>query len=108
VRLAGAEADVPLIARWQATDDMTVRFTERQPLVLTLDQRFLDHFDLDGVQPRPVSSTADAAGLTLRFEAGGEPPFPVRLSLRPTRPGIAAWGLRIGRDRRDLVTVVLP
>ncbi len=108
VRVPGAEADVPLIARWQASDDMTVRFDGGAPLVIALDRGFLDHFDLTGVQPRPVSSVAEAGGLTLRFEAGGAPPFPVRLTLRPTRPGIAAWGLRVGGHRRDLVTLVLP
>lgn len=113
VQAGGATIDYPRIARWQSAEDASIRFapdTTGEVDVL-LSTRFAEAFDVEGVQPQPVSAGSTAAGHRLTFDLGtARGSKTVVLSLRPAHPGLPDRGtVRIGdAPPATLGFVILP
>lgn len=108
--LPGGTLDHPAIARWQTADSMSVRFTGGGPThTLTLSDAFSDAFEIRGVQPRPRSSEAVAAGLRLTFASDPDASPRATLFVTPRRPGMARYAVGIdGVPSETVGTLVLP
>lgn len=105
----GGEIDHPRIARWQASDEMTVRFVEGAGArSLLLSSGFVESFQIETVQPRPTRVEAVADGQVMHF-ASADGPVQVVLHLRPQHPGLARYRASInGGTAADLSTLILP
>ena len=107
--LEGGEMDYPRIARWAASDEMTVRLDQGSgERTLLLSNGFARSFQIESVQPQPVRVDAVPDGQRLRFASSGGP-AQIVLHLRPQSPGIARFRASIdGGAPQDLATLILP
>lgn len=107
--VAGGEIDVPRIARWQASDEITVRFAAGgRDRTLLLSPQFWRSFQVETLQPRPERMVTAVDGQTIHF-AAGKGPAEVVLHVRPHSPGLVRY--RIGIDGSApvaLSTLILP
>lgn len=108
--LGAGSLDYPRIARWQAVDELTVRFAaggaERS---LTLSPRFAESFALESALPEPLRVEAGPDGKRLVFRLVEGAPGQAVLQVRPSSPGIVGFAAAIDGQRPvPLSTVVLP
>lgn len=109
IAVAGGEVDAPRIARWQAANDLKVRFasdgSERR---LLLSPQFLHSFQIESMQPQPQRVTTSSSGQTIHFAASSGPAEAV-LHLRPQSPGLVRYRVAVdGSAPAELSTLILP
>lgn len=98
--------DYPQVSRWQAADDLSVRFAGGASEV-TLGEDFVELFAIESIQPQPDSATATADGIQYSFSssAGGA----VIFNLRARRPAFfRAGAVRLGDAEVRVRPLILP
>lgn len=107
--LEGGEIDHPRIARWAASDEMTLRLAEAVgERSLLLSAGFAQSFQIESIQPRPLRVEAVPDGQVMHFATTGGPAVIV-IHLRAQFPGVARYRVSIdGGAAQDLSTLVLP
>ena len=108
--LGGASIDYPRFTRWDAADEILVKFlpggAERR-LVLSPD--FAETFQLESVQPEPDRSEAGPDGEVMIFRMEPASPAEVTLHVRAQNPGMADIGAAIDDGAPvSLSTIVFP
>lgn len=105
----GGEIDLPRIARWQASDEMTVRFARGSgERTLLLSPQFSRSFQIESILPRPERVVADSDGHTFHFAAGDGQAEAV-LHLRSQSPGLVRYRIGIdGSTPTERSTLILP
>lgn len=101
--------DYPRIARWQASDELTVEFAATAgPRRLRLSPEFARSFQVEGVQPTPERVEATPEGQEMHF-AAADGPAQVVMHLRPQSPGLARYRASLnGGEALELWTLILP
>ena len=103
------ELDYPRVARWDSTSQLAATFTEERPRQrLLLTGELFDYFAIQSVQPTPARSHLTKDGHLLEFAAVGPPPYPVFLTLRPLRPGVARTRAELNGAPIEFKTWILP
>lgn len=106
---ASGVVTAPRVARSGANIEWTIDLTAPgTQAIVTLDNAFLDAFDLQRVQPRPQVERATLGGLELTFQLGQQGSRQLRLLVKPRGAGWVQPGLRVGRHSVTLSTLVLP
>lgn len=109
VHFSDAVAEIPRISRWEATDNITVRFTaEGDTREMTLSQPFFNTLGLERIQPEPEDNALTPGGQRFRFLADGSPPHVVAFDVRPDHFGWLRFDLTIGNETRPIRMLVLP
>lgn len=110
VAMAGGTVEYPRIARWQASEDITIKFAAAEgPRTVILGSSFAEQFQIESVQPRPVRSEAVQEGQRLTFDVANGAPGSVTLHIRPSDPGYVDFEMALdGRASSSLSIVVLP
>jgi hypothetical protein len=108
--LEGGTIDFPHIMRWEAADEIVVRFApgaaERS---LTLSSGFAEAFQIEDIQPQPSGSVAGAGGAVMMFETEAAAPAEVTLHVTPLKPGWPTVNASIGDGAAaSLSMLVLP
>lgn len=109
VAVEGGEIDLPRITRWQASDEMTVRFARGSgERTLLLSPQFSRSFQVEAVLPRPERVVAAPDGHTFHFAAGDGRAEAV-LHLRSLFPGLVRYRVGIdGSTPTERSTLILP
>lgn len=109
IRFDSAIVEIPRVTRWEASDDLSIRFTtaEAAPEV-TIAQPFFDLFSIERIQPEPEESVLAPSAQRLRFAAAGEPPHEVSVGIRSMHFGRANFDMTIGGKTRSVGILVLP
>lgn len=108
-RSAAGEVEYPMIARWEATDELVVTFApggSEHRMALSPD--FSRYFQVEDIQPQPERSIAGSEGEVLVFETDEQAPAQVTMHVRALRPGIASYDLSIDGTPSGLTTIILP
>ena len=109
IRFAEAIVGLPRVTRWEATDEIVIRFTEAaETRDVTIGQEFFDLFSIDRIQPEPRESVLAPAAQRLRFAAEGAPPHQVTLAIRSRHFGLPRFDVTIGDESRRASILVLP
>ena len=109
VYFADAVVELPRITRWEASDDLSIRFTTPQAAPeLTIAQPFFDLFSIERIQPEPQENTLASSAQRLRFAAEGAPPHEVSISIRSMHFGRASFDMTIGGETLMVGILVLP
>jgi hypothetical protein len=108
--VAGGIVDYPIISRWQAADEMVVRFApgpeERR---LRLSTTFADALQIEGIQPEPERSLAGPEGAELTFATQPGAAAEVTIHVSPLGPGYFSFDVGIDDGApATLGTLVLP
>lgn len=105
----GDRMDYPRVARWQASDDLTVEFAARAgPRSLRLSPEFARSFQVESVQPTPERVEATPEGQVMHF-AAADGAAQVVIHLRPQSPGLVRWHASLdGGAALELWTLILP
>lgn len=107
--LPGGTVDYPRVARWQASDHISVSFTpgaaERQ---VTLSPDLLDKVDVDHVVPPPKATRSGPAGSVYSFDVDAAKGGEVDFNLRVEHPGWTAFRIGLDGDSADGALLVLP
>jgi hypothetical protein len=107
--LATGHVRHPAVARWTATDEMTVTFAESAARHrLSLQGAFFDYFQIERVQPEPRAATAVEGGTVMEFASDRSQQAMVTLHLRVLRPGLARYSVGLDGTAIDVSTVILP
>ncbi|HEY9550390.1 MAG TPA: hypothetical protein VIR45_12895 [Kiloniellaceae bacterium] len=101
--------DYPRIARWQASDELTVEFAASSGLrSLRLSPEFARSFQVESVQPMPERVEATPDGQVMHF-AAADGPAQVVMHLRPQSPGLARYRASLnGGAALEFWTLILP
>ena len=109
ITLPSADLDVPRVARWQTSDEMSVTFTTGgQAHRLVLNRNFLDDFTIEQVQPQPRRSYLATDSQVMEFAAEGGPPHAAVLHIRAVRPGLARYRVEADGEQAEWLAIVLP
>ncbi|WP_217846752.1 hypothetical protein ACIPCF_18255 (plasmid) [Paracoccus marcusii] len=109
VYFADAVVELPRITRWEASDDLSIRFTTPQAAPeLTIAQPFFDLFSIERIQPEPQETALASSAQRLQFVAEGAPPHEVSISIRSMHFGRASFDMTIGGETRMVGILVLP
>lgn len=109
VRFVETIVELPRVTRWEATDEILIRFTEAaETRDVAIGQEFFDVFSIDRIQPEPRESALASAAQRLRFAAGGAPPHQVTLAIRFRYFGLPRFNVTIGGESRRASILVLP
>ncbi|WP_134681735.1 hypothetical protein [Paracoccus ravus] len=109
IRMGGAVAQLPRIARWEAWDEWTVTFSSAQDShEIGVASRYLDFFELGQIRPEPEESSLATDGQVMRFSARDAPPHVVRISTRPMHFGWISFELTLEGESRTVHILVLP
>lgn len=96
VALEGGTIDYPRIARWEAADEVIVRFAPgAEQHRLTLSSGFADALQIEGIQPEPESSAAGADGAVLTFATAAGEAAEVTIHVTPLQPGYSTFAVQI-------------
>ena len=102
--------EYPRVMRWETADRVVLRLAATRPThEVVLFAPFADRFEIDAVQPVPLTARAGQERLSLDFASDGAAGTEVVLSIRPSAPGLVRY--RIGLDGAAPVTLrhlVLP
>lgn len=96
VALEGGSIDYPRISRWEAADEVVVRFApgaDRHRLMLS--SSFADALQVEGIQPEPESSVAGAGGAELSFATAAGEAAEITIHVTPLRPGYSTFDVSI-------------
>lgn len=109
VSVTTGEVRFPRIARWEASDEIRVSINagnaERR---LTLGHRFFDYYEVEAVQPQPGTMHASAAGTVMVFAADPAARMNVVVHVKPLRPGLPRYSVRVDGVGADVHALTLP
>ncbi|MTH61868.1 hypothetical protein [Paracoccus litorisediminis] len=109
IRMSGAVAQMPRVARWEEWDEIRVRFLEpRDTHDLTIGTGFFNLFEVGRIQPDPETSRLTTQAHEMRFSAAGPAPHEIRISTRPMHFGWARFDLGLDGESRSVNILVLP
>lgn len=105
-----ASVDYPRVSRWQAADHMRIHLSGAvgQEAQIALDRRFLELFEVTGVQPQPERAAATARGTQYTF-AVGPGGGAVNFHIRATRPAFSGdIGVWVEDSETRMRPLILP
>lgn len=110
VTFAGGAVDVPRFSRWEASETLNASFAggenERR---LTLSPEFFKSFQVEDMDPPPVSAEAGDEGLVYRFRSASRQPLVLTLHLRAQTPGVVSYRASIDDEPvKEVRTIVWP
>lgn len=109
VRFDGAVVEVPRVSRWEASDELSIRFTGTGAAPeVTIGQTFFDLFAIERIQPEPQDAALASGAQRLRFTAEGPPPHEVSVGIRSVHFGRASFDMTIGGETQMVNILVLP
>ncbi|WP_435170387.1 hypothetical protein [Falsirhodobacter sp. 1013] len=109
VRFDNAVVEVPRVTRWEASDDLSIRFAGMEvPPEIILSQPFFDLFSIERIQPEPRETVLMSSAQRLRFATEGAPPHEVSIGMRSVHFGWARFDMTIGGETRMVNILVLP
>lgn len=102
--------EVPRFSRWEASDTLNATLAgggeERS---LTLSPEFFQTFQVEDIDPPPISAEGSGDGLLYRFRSGSSQPLELTLHLRSQAPGIVSYRASInGEPPQAVRTIVWP
>lgn len=104
--VAGLEFEYPPVSRRQAVEDFRIFFIDEQARTIHLSGAFSEAFQLESVQPRPVTEKAVPDGLVMEFQ--GQPGGTAYLHAKPLNPGLVSFDIRAGGETGTVRILILP
>lgn len=93
VEAGASRIELPAVARWQASDQLTVHVAEPgNRTTVLVPAGFGDVFTIESVTPQPVSVTAVPSGDLYEFARQPGGPITIDFTVRPARP---VWRARL-------------
>ncbi|MTH79936.1 hypothetical protein [Paracoccus aestuariivivens] len=109
VRLGNAVAQIPRVARWEASDEIRITFNApRGDHNVTVGMGFFDRFEIGYLQPEPQASTLTSSGHRMRFAAELPSPHGVHISIRPMHFGWTSFTLELDGESRTVHVLIVP
>jgi hypothetical protein len=103
------EADYPQVSRWEASDELIIRFSEgADTRRLTLSPEFFYYFEVGGMQPEPERSFTGGNGVVMEFSAEQGAPVNVAIYVRALHPGKVDYRIGLDGDAAAASTIILP
>lgn len=102
------QAVVPRIARWGASDVVTLTFPAARSVNVDLDGAFMTAFDLVKIHPAPIAQQSVGAGLRLIVDGGEEQTATLRLQVVPREAGITLVKIVADGEKLPVRLVILP
>jgi hypothetical protein len=112
IETADAEITYPRVMRWATRDEIEIAVSGNTPILLGLDDAFLDLFEIRAITPPPLRSEVQADGIRMEFAAAEVPGAHRKIvfhvvPLRPSLGGSATLSLSPG-DATRMSFVILP
>lgn len=104
VNFERGSVEVPRFSRWEASDTVSASLAaggEERRLILSPE--FFRTFQVEDIDPPPISAEGSADGLVYRFRAAAPQPLAVTLHLRSQSPGVVSY--RVSVDHAPAQTV---
>jgi len=109
VSFPAGEADHPRVARWEASDELLVRFNGgAETRRLALDHSFFEYFEVEGVQPEPERTLTGPDGVVMEFSAEQSAPIRVIIYLRALHAGLVNYRIGLDDSTAEASTIILP
>jgi len=109
VGFPAGEAEYPRVARWEASDELLVRFNSgAETRRLALDHSFFEYFEVEGVQPEPERTLTSHDGVVMEFSAQQSAPVKVIIYLRALHAGLVNYRIGLDDSMADASTMILP
>jgi hypothetical protein len=108
VELDGATIDLPLISRWQMSDDLIIEFSGDAPRAVTFGNALARGFTVESIYPQPARQSVSDRGTMLKFDGADSGTHSVRIALRPSGPGLVTFDLSSGKATASRSILVLP
>lgn len=108
VRIGGATATLPLVARWADNEHVRVEAVNSSATAITLGNNFNDYFSIEQIHPSPEKSEATPSGLRLLFAASGEGKKTINIGVRASRPGWTSFDIGVDGTTSSASVLILP
>lgn len=109
IQFSAGTIELPRVSRWEASDNMMIRFDDLVgPREVTIGQPFFDRFTVERIQPEPAANSVMTNAQGMVFDATGDPPHIVDISIRSTHFGWTSFDLGMGDEMHRASLLVLP
>ncbi|MDC7745999.1 MULTISPECIES: protein-L-isoaspartate(D-aspartate) O-methyltransferase [Rhizobium] len=107
--LPDGSVDFPVISRWNAPEDMTVKFTpSSEDRVFTIDAAFLQTFSIQGIDPPQKATFAREGRIGYVFPADPAGSTQIVFRLKTQLPGARRATVGMGGETRAQSTFIFP
>lgn len=109
VRFENARVEVPLVSRWEGSDDLTIIFaSQAKSHTVSISQPFFDRFQIERIQPEPHLNVLAEDAQLMTFPTTGHAPYQVKFDLRAMHFGWTGFDMTIASESHRINLIVLP